>query len=312
MSVNDERAVATTGSQEALPAATPSTGQMPVPLMSKARRGIALLAVVVTVGGFFGARASGELDSCQTKVTRTSGSPAKVERVTECEPLPVETVAPALLLVLALMWPDLTSFELFGLGKVTRRLNDQDARQNELEAAQMRLENRVSVDVANSPTFNNFPNNPVQALDAERMVDEAQRRISEQLEGGEKQPEPADLFEELRVGSEPLKTWLNIARRLNDPIFSQAVEAGAASGSPADDPRLIPADAELLRRVQRPGQPFDLAGLRQWAAENALQIDAVRDTLSAGPSANSQSVRVATKFAGQLLSDLQRRGLVAT
>jgi hypothetical protein len=269
------------------------------------------LAIVVAVGGFFYARTYDEFESCQTKVTKTSGTPEKVERETSCEPVGVETMVPALLLVLALMWPDLAAVELFGLGRVTRRLNEQDARQNQLEVAQQRLENRISIGIDNSPTFNNFASDPFTALLAERKVAEAQRLLAERNADGQEPPTSTVGFAQLEAAVEPLKPWLNVARRLNDPMFAAAVAAGAAAGSPSDDPRLLQPDVELLRRVQRPGHPFDVAAVQQWAAENSLQVDAVRDTLRAGTAANPESIRVATKFAGQLLSDLQRRGLVA-
>jgi hypothetical protein len=290
-----------------------SGGSEATPWQTKLRRGLALLAVLVAVGGFFGARAYDEFESCQTNVTRTSGSPEKVQRETNCKPLPAETLVPVLVLVLALMWPDLTSVELFGLGRVSRRLTEQDARQNQLEAAQQRLENRIenTVAVQQNPTFN-FGTNPAAALIAEHKVEEDERRRAAGEAGADGAASSAESYARLKAAVEPLKPWLNIARRLSDPMFAEAVAGGATSGSPADDPRLLPSDVELLRHVQRPGQPFDLDGLRRWASENSLQIDAIRDTMRAGPAANPESVRVATKFAGQLLSDLQRRGLVAT
>jgi hypothetical protein len=219
------------------------------------------------------------------------------------------------------MWPDLASVQLFGLGSITRRLNEQDSRQNSLEAAQQRLENRIetSVAVQANPTINNFPFDPRLARHLEGLV-EAQRSG----QPGDAAPSlPAEqdvgtggdsvrIFEEFDRQVQPLKPWLEVARRLRDPHFAAAVTRGADHGTPADDPQLLPEDAILLRRVQRPGHPLDDDSLRRWAAENQLQLDAVRDTIHAGRDAHPESVRIAIKFAELLFADLQRRGLVAT
>jgi hypothetical protein len=244
-------------------------------------------------------------------MSRTSGTPVKVERVERCSPLPVETMIPALLVVLALMWPDLTSVELFGLGRIQRRLHDQDIRQTQLEAVQQRLESRIenTLAVQQNPTIN-FGTSSAAALIAESKVDDDGRRLAEA--GGEHGSSSVDQSEALMASVEPIKPWINLARRMNDPGFAAVVDAGAASGSPSDAPGLMRSDVALLRKVERPGHPFDVTALRAWASENSLQLDAVRDTLSAGAQANPESIRVATKFANQLFSDLQRRGLVAT
>lgn len=263
------------------------------------RRFLALLVVVVAVGGFFVARANDGFESCETKVTQTSTAKSKVERTETCKPLPVETMVPALLLVLALMWPDLTSVELFGLGRITRQLKQQDTRQDELEASQQHLENSIQNinAVQQSPTINNFATDPAAAHMTEMAVD-AERED--------------DAYAHLLTAAGPLKPWLNVARRMNGPKFAEAVRAGAASGALAGHPSLQPPDVELLRQVQRPGRPFAVDELERWAEENAVQLDAVRDTLAIGTDANAESVRVATRFAEQLLSDLRRRGLLAT
>jgi hypothetical protein len=181
---------------------------------------------------------------------------------------------------------------------------------------QQRLENRIenTTNVQQNPTFN-FGTNPAAALLAEARVDDHERtRVARSQQGatmddGAMQDDAVLEFQAVASGLIP---WLELARRLNDPTFAQAVTDGAAAGSPADDPRLLPRDVRLLRRVQRPGTPFDVDAVRGWASENALRLDAVRDTLRAGSAAAPESLRVATKFAEQLFSDLQRRGLIAT
>lgn len=283
------------------------------------RRVLALLVVLAVVSGFFYSRGSGELRSCETKVTRTSGTPAKVEREENCKPLPIEAVVPALLLVLALMWPDLSSVQLFGLGQVTRRLSEQDSRQNQLESAQQRLENEVA---ANASAQANAVAQPEQTVNNVVGTDPAVALLVEEVANSRKTDGTADASasapvagkDEMRARFETvtewLLPWLEVARRMNDPQFAAAVRGGAASGTPSDDPNLLPSDRVLLLRVQRSGHPFGVEALERWLTENELQLATVRDTLRAGTDAASESLRVATQFAEQLLSDLQRRGLV--
>lgn len=274
-----------------------------------ARRAIALLAVLAASAGFFVARATGELESCETKITWTSGTPAKVVHEEVCKPLPIESLVPALLLILALVWPDLASVELFGLGRVSRRLEEQDARQSQLESAQQRLETRIENSIQMGQVTNVFPASPMAALAVESYVEELQRRS--QGVGAETSEDAAPEWSELVEAAAPLRPWLSVARRLNDPVFQHALTEGAASGSSADAPGLVPEDRQVLKQVQRAGHRFDVEGARRWAAENALQLDAVRDTLRYGPASSAESIRVATKFTRQLFSDLQRRGLVS-
>lgn len=294
------------GTGSGLPPAGGSSG------VATTRRVVALLVVLVMAGGFFYAGDTGSLRHCETKVTRSDDKPPKVSTEESCRPLPVESLIPGLLLVLALMWPDLASVELFGLGRVARRLTAQEERQNELQAAQHRLENQIEANltVQQNPTIN-FAMNPYMALLTEAKVNAHGQQVPGTGAPAEGQDRDALLVSFLSAAA-PLKPWLNLARRLNDPTFAAVVREGATSGSPADDPRLLPPDKRLLQEVQRPGHPLDVEEVVAWATENSLQLTAVRDTLNAGSHANPESLRVAVKFAGQLFSDLQRRGLVAT
>lgn len=287
-----------------------------------ARRLVALAVVLVAVAGFFWARETDHLAACTTKVTRTSDRPPVVTREESCDPLPVDSLVPVLLAVLALMWPDLASVELFGLGSIARRVNKQDARQNHLEAAQQRLENRLEATVTATARQSqgielNFGTNASLARLAETVAKgggsgESAAETSTEESPQTSEPSKEALLSEFSVVVEPVTPWLEVARRLNSARFSAVLHDGADSGTPSDDSRFVNTDKELLRRVERPGQPFDVEALERWASENALQLDAVRDTVHAGSDASTESLRVATKFASQLRSDLERRGLVAT
>jgi hypothetical protein len=281
--------------------------------LDTARRVLALLLVVVAAGGFVAAREYDQLESCQTTETRPVEGARSVETERRWEPLPPEDLLPIFLLALALLWPDLTSVELFGLGRIARRLNDQDARQNTLEAAQQRLENRVETTVSTTQSIAlNFANDENYARLVDRVV-ELERRAG--VEGEEPGPpaEPAEgTLAEFREEFRPIQPWVEVARRLNQPLFAQVLREGADSGRPSDDPRLVEADKQLIARIERPGRPFEFDEFLAWGHENALQIDAVRDTYAAGENATRESLRVATKFARMLWSDLQRRGLAAT
>jgi len=295
------------------PAPSPAVTSRLKPL----RHWAALVVVVIAAVGFISLRATDSWRSCTTEVTRTSDTPPYVEHVETCDEVSLTVLIPVLVLLVALMWPDIAEVELFGLGSVKRRLNEQDARQNELEATQQRLENRLIAQVQQNAVVHQSPvvnigTDPAAAQLVEGVLDERARAEAARQEAGVPAPSTQEQRQRLDELGAQLAPWLNVARRMNDPAFAAAVRRGAASGSPSDDPELLEPDKELLRRVERPGHPFRADELERWAQENALALDAVRDTLRAGDAASPESVRVAAKAAGQLVSDLERRGLVAT
>lgn len=303
------------------PAPTPAPPPAPVPTpppipptptpdvrwWTHLRRGAALLVVLVAAGGFFYVRSTGDLEKCTTKTVRTDDVPAKVSSEENCEPIPVESMVPVFLLVIALMWADLASVEILGLGTVTRRLNEQDARQNQLEAAQLSLQNTVqSSAVAQTNLY--FANSAEYALGTEVLA----RR---QLDSGEAPPTGAptsDRLSDFETAVEPLKAWLLVDQRMRDPTFASAVQAGAASGNLSDSTSLVSRDKDLLKQIERPGTPFAVDQMRAWSAENQTMIRSVRETLQAGAGANPEALRIAAAFCNQLLSDLRRHGLVPT
>lgn len=293
------------------------------------RRFLALLLIVAAGVGFFVARETDEFRSCETKVTRTSDAPPKVSSEQTCKALPPQDLLPFFLVALALLWADLTSIELFGLGRVAKRLNEQDGRQNALEASQQRLENRVETNVRTDQSVAiTFANDENVARLAGKVVD-----LERIAAAGGLAPRPpdsrplgsgterdADATSEPAVEPEghlslflaafaPVQPWVEAARRLNQPRFAAAV-GRAAQERPSADENLVTSDRELLSRIERGGtlKAYDLV---QWAISNAFQIDAVRTTYSAGETATHESLRVATDFARDLWADLQRRGLVA-
>jgi hypothetical protein len=301
------------GSAAEVPAAeVPAAGRSRLAI---ARRSVALLLVVIAAGAFVWARQYDEFQSCQTTTTHSADVPPKIATKEECKALPPQDLLPLMLVALALLWPDLGSVELFGLGRIARRLNAQDARQNVLEAAQQRLENRVETTVSTAQNVAiSFATDPSAARLVETVVN-LDRRLAETPQAAETDAATAPDDGTLQAFLEafaPIQPWVEVARRLNQPLFANALRDAAASGRPSDDPRLLETDKQLLRLIERPGQPMDLDELLVWANENALQLDAVRDTFAAGESATPESLRVATKFARMLGSDLQRRGLVPT
>ncbi len=289
------------------------------------RHWTALAVVLVAAIGFVSLRATDTWQSCTTKVTTRTGLLPSHENTSSCDEVSLTVLVPVLILLIALMWPDIAEVELFGLGSVKRRLSEQDLRQNQLEASQQRLENQLIAQVHQNAVLNQSPvvhqspvfNIATNAADAqlvEGIVDQQRARNSagEPAQDQTARTNPEEQRQLLDERGAQLRPWLNVARRMNDQSFAAAVRRGAASGTPSDDPQLIEGDKELLRQVERPGHPFDVEELASWAQENALALDAVRDTLSAGDTANPESIRVAAKFADQLFSDLQRRELVAS
>jgi len=280
---------------------------------TKARRFLALLLVAACAVGFTVSRTSEELQVCETQQTTTPNQAAETREI--CQPLPVQDIVPVLLLALAFMWPDLTHIELFGLGKITRRLEGQEIRQDQLESAQNRLENQVltAIQVKASQNLNvvNYATSPDLAGLAERITTlEREQRGEGPLEAADEAASDAgDIQEVFRRTAEPLRPFLEVARRFNDPSFSTAVESGGER--PWESENLITADKALLRQVAFGGQHLNVAELRAWAAENQVQADVVRDNLWGIDGAAEGSLEVATRMARLLWADLQRRGLIS-
>src|SRR5271170_4672559 len=63
-------------------------------LLTKVRRALALLVVVIVASGFVWTRTSDELRSCQTTIIRTDGTIPSVSNERECKPLPVADIIP--------------------------------------------------------------------------------------------------------------------------------------------------------------------------------------------------------------------------
>lgn len=281
------------------------------PRVATFRRLLAFGLVIVAAGGFVYLRAADKWRSCSTDDSTGSGFIYHDER---CDDVSITILAGPLLLILALIWADIAEVELFGLGSVKKRLLEQEGRQNELAAAQQRFENRLeaSMQVSTNQTLvANFPTNAADAQAVEGIVD---ARLASQSRD---EDEPAATAEtaataraQLLERAKDLEPWMDVASRMSQPRFVAAVKAAAPSGSLSDAPGLLNEDLARLSLIERPGHPFDVDGFTAWRDENALQLETVSGTVRAGDRATPESVRIALKFADQLWSDLQRRGLI--
>jgi hypothetical protein len=273
--------------------------------------------VLLAAGAFVTSRVSDEFDVCDTQTTELRGE-AQGSRET-CKPLPVQDIVPLLLVALAFLWPDLTHVELFGLGRVVRRLDVQEMKQDQLEGAQNKLEATVLSSAQAHATqrleVHNYANSPDLAQLAERVdALERQQRGHElkhppEMREGEKAVSEADPWAAFESAAAPLRPWLEVARRLaNDERFAQAVRD--AGERPWESDKLTEVDKNLLRSLAYGGARLDVAALQKWAEENHLAADVVRDAFRAGTSAAPDSLRVATRLARLLYADLERRGLI--
>lgn len=290
-----------------------------------ARRWLAAIVVALAVGGFIYFRANDDYRSCKKTTTTNTGAITLTTTTESCDELPLTTLVPVLAVVIALMWLDIAEVELFGLGSVKRKLNEQDRRQNELEMSQLSLANQLQAHVVQTANLqqeasNILTLNMLDPLQAQRAIEQINAReeaetVSDAPPAAETSTTPGDEAERLRRQLDEhrptLAPWLNAARRMNDSLFADAVEKGAPSGRAAEDPRLRAEDAELLSRVMHPGIPFDIPAFKSWYEENSAQINAVRHTYAMLSRMKLDSLSLAAKFAEQLVSDLERRRLIS-
>lgn len=305
------------------------------------RRFLAFAVLSICVVGFVATRVFDEMAIC-TAQTTTRGLAFSL--VNSCSPLPVQDVVPALLLVVALMWPDLASFELAGIGKVQRRLDHQAVRQEGLEAQQQMLFQTVasSTATARSSTYLSLTNpdvanvvsrlagveNDLRALRGEKGTDTAASDDSDpnvgwgsedrtttvrgepSTTGNRSQPQVLSPAEQLREATKDLLPWLNYVLKLRDRHFRQAAIAWAAGQDDAKS-ELVPSEQRMLDAVEAvAGQRPAPSDALRWGDRRELELRMFRQNLEKGDELGSRAANSAVEVASYLRAELHAMGLI--
>lgn len=303
-----------------------------------ARRLAAIAVVLLCVVGFFATRASDSLAICTHEETSRSGV---VTRIESCKPLPVQDVVPGLLLALALLWPDLSSFELAGIGRIQRRLEGQEVRQEILERQQNLLMQTVASSAASARSEMHLSLANPDLADVVRRLTDLEKHsgaTSSELPSGHSLPrlpgesdEPAGSStasaaaadrstreapivspgEQLAERTRDLRPWLEYVRKLGDTRFVDCA-AEWAEGVDAAALSLPVADQRILEAVERvAGRRVPPDRVREWSGRRQLEIRLLRQSLETGSALGERAANSAAAVAEGLREELKATGLAA-
>lgn len=271
----------------------------------------AILALVIAVA-FIASRYVDDLEVCQTTPPKTQNELAQ----TVCKPIPVQDVAPLLLIFVALLWPDVTEIDIRGLGRIVRRLDETNETQEEIAETQERIvsqltqvqqvaSQRVDINLSDTTAFAK----QVEDLKIELAELQAGQR-GEEVQPGVTEPTPSDrasLRGELLDVWRELESWAEFGRRQLDDAFA----SWAAVMNEGGDLPIPPSSQRLIQRVlAEAGGKIDLDAVRDWYSERQPQIETVRRTLNELDELPDKTLRDALVLAQRALADLRGRGLV--
>jgi hypothetical protein len=253
--------------------------------------------------------------TCETTTTTAPGAAPRIER--SCAPYAIADTIPLLLLALVFIWPDLSEVELFGIGKIKRRLDRQAQGQDQLLRGQQRLEQHVhtlqlSAQVASQHQETNIDLG--ESLGLSRQLVDLEKRLKG-LEAGEPAPERAEEQRPrdttLQVAWQRLEPYVRFASRLNDPGFLEAIRRALADRRPPDQAEgLLPRDRRLVRDVSQDGS-LDLDRLIEWKERYRAQLETLRQAMQPRVDLSDELRGDALAIAEALLSDLRERSLIA-
>jgi hypothetical protein len=284
-----------------------------------ARHVFAVVAVLAACVLLIGSQYRSSWKVCETTARSARGAREEtVER--KCSPAsPVIALAP-LLVSLLLIWPDLSEVELFGIGRIRRRLDRQAETQHELlEGQQAILQTveavQVSTQVASmsqdvTVQFGdqlNLGNQLVSLGDRLAQIEEAMKKS-----GGAEIELPSVVPARAPLMVDPISKinpWLALAALLNSPRVLEAVRDATSNGlAPAQAEGLTESEKATLRKA--PGErPFDLDGFLAWRSEYAAQLELLRKAQHPSQRLNAEERKEAEGLAARLLAELKRRGI---
>jgi hypothetical protein len=284
-----------------------------------ARHVLAIVAVLAACVLLVGSQYRSDWKVCET--TQRSAKSAREETVErKCSPAsPALALAP-LLVALLLIWPDLSEVELFGIGRIRRRLDRQAETQHELLEGQQAILQKVEAVQVSTQVASMSQGVTVQFGDqlnlANQLVDLGDRLA--QIEEAMKKSGGAGIELPSRgPGRAPLMVdpiskidpWLALAALLNSPGVLESVRNAVSQGLP-------PAQAEGLTESEKAtllnaaGQEsFDLDGFLAWRAEYGAQLKLLRKAQHPSQKLNAEERKEAERLAARLLVELERRGV---
>ncbi len=283
------------------------------------RHVFAIVAVLAACVLLIGSQYRSSWKVCETTGRSERGAPEKtVER--KCSPAsPVIALAP-LLVSLLLIWPDLSEVELFGIGRIRRRLDRQAETQHDLLEGQQAILQKVeavqvSTQVASmsqgvTVQFGdqlNLANQLVALGDRLAQIEEAMKKS-----GGAEIELPSEAPARAPLMVDPIskiKPWLALAALLNSPGVLEAVRDATSNGlAPAQAENLTESEKATLRKALGE-RPFDLDEFLAWRSGYAAQLELLRRAQHPSQRLNAEEHAEAERLAARLLTELERRGI---
>ncbi len=285
------------------------------------RRCAAFLVFVGAVAAYVASRSDQDLRLC-SDVVASVGTKALVE---QCRPLSLTDLVPLVALSLVLLVPDISELSIPGLGGVKFRMEQQERRQDDLEARLVEVAQTTSVTQSmNVSAPNVIVVNPAAVVEALPGKEEAFR--AEVEEGHrpfdvylQRVPAPLDaedaaaVMELLAVWSRDLEPWAELGRRLQGRLWrglTRSYVAGTLNA--ANEERY----GQTLRRVVPDGlSERDLDVVQRWNSVFAEELAFVRGTRNAvahpgavrgpEPGAIRDAIVVGRRLADLLASELR-------
>jgi hypothetical protein len=287
--------------------------------VSVVRHVVAAAAVLAACALLIGTQYRSSWKVCET--TGQKGKEAQEETVVrKCSPAsPTIALAP-LLVALLLIWPDLSEVELFGIGRIRRRLDQQAETQHELLEGQQAILQRVeTVQLSTQVASMNqdvtvqlgdqlsLANQLVALGDRVAQIEEAMKNTQvAEIEPANGAPVEVPLVVDPISRIEP---WLALAALLHSPGVLEAVRDATSKGRPAAEAEGL-TDRERATLQNAPGErSFNLDAFLAWRSEYAAQLELLRKARHPSQRLNDEERNEAERLAARLLAELERRGV---
>jgi hypothetical protein len=304
-----------TSDSEGVAASSGNGGPEQVRWQTHLRRGAACAVVVVAVVLWFLSRYRHDFQVCQTTTTTTKTQVVKKA----CGPIPIQDFLPVLLILGALIWPDVTEIDVRGLGRIVRRLDVTNEKQQEIAETQDRIIGQLTQVQVGQTANQSVAVNVADSTAFARQLDDVQEAIKG-LQRGETVPSIAPpagqgedretLRSELLDAWRELEPWAEFGRRVNEDRFANY--AAQVLALPPDMLKNPDTATRLTNRVRAAaGGSLDIDGVRDWYAERQPQLETVRATLNELDDLPDKTLRDALVISRRALDDLRRRKLIS-
>jgi hypothetical protein len=283
-----------------------------------ARHVLAIVAVLAACVLLVGSQYRSDWKVCET-IQRSAkrGEGESTER--KCSPAsPAIALAP-LLLALLFVWPDLSEVELFGIGRIRRRLDRQAETQHELLDGQQAILQKVEAVQVSTQVSSMSQGVTVQLGDqlnlANQVValgDRLAQIEATRKAGGEEVEVPAEIPTVPPPMVDPISKinpWLALAALLNSPGVLDSVRDATSKGLPAAQAEGL-TETEKATLLRAPGEgSFDLDGFLAWRSEYAAQLELLRKAQHPSQRLSAEERKEAERLAASLFAELRRRGV---